>query len=105
EIYFITDGEPVEMRVMLGDLLATQGVEAGARSMPRWVAGALATIIEGVWRLFGIRREPPGQRMTGKLLGEEVTVVDDKARRELGYAPIVTREEGLAEMRAPAAAR
>jgi hypothetical protein len=32
------------------------------------------------------------------LFGQEVTVVDDLARRELGYAPIITREEGIAEL-------
>lgn len=34
------------------------------------------------------------------LMGGEVTVVDAKARAELGYASTVTREAGLAEMRA-----
>jgi hypothetical protein len=38
-----------------------------------------------------------------RLIGDEVTVDDTKARRELGYAPVLTREEGLAEMRRAAA--
>jgi hypothetical protein len=33
------------------------------------------------------------------LIGQEVTVVDAKARRELGYTGHVSRERGLAEMR------
>jgi RNase P/RNase MRP subunit p29 len=33
------------------------------------------------------------------LVGQEVTVVDAKARRELGYTGHVSRERGLAELR------
>jgi hypothetical protein len=33
-------------------------------------------------------------------MGDEVTVVDAKARRELGYQGRITRAQGLAEMRA-----
>jgi len=33
-----------------------------------------------------------------RLIGEEVTVSDAKARRELGYQGRMTREEGLREM-------
>ncbi len=36
------------------------------------------------------------------LMGTEVTVDDRKARRELGYVGKMSREAGLAEMRAPA---
>jgi nucleoside-diphosphate-sugar epimerase len=31
-------------------------------------------------------------------LGAEVTLNIDKARRELGYAPVISREQGLAEL-------
>ena len=36
--------------------------------------------------------------MTFHLIGEEVTVIDARARRELGYLGEVTREQGLREM-------
>jgi nucleoside-diphosphate-sugar epimerase len=32
-------------------------------------------------------------------MGEEVTVDDSRARREIAYEPVITREDGLAEMR------
>jgi hypothetical protein len=37
--------------------------------------------------------------MTVALLSDECTLRDDKARRELGYAPPVSREVGLTAMR------
>lgn len=93
EIYFLTDGEPVEWRTFITDLLATQGVDAGGREVPRWLAKTLAALTS--WMAH-----PPVTRTALALVGHEVTVDDGKARRELGYAPTLTIEQGLAEMRA-----
>lgn len=98
EIYFLTDGEPVVMREFMTRMLATRGVDPGGKSLPRWLARAAAWMAEGVWSLFGRAGEPPVTRMAVRLIGEEVTVNDAKARRELGYAPPVSREEGLRRM-------
>jgi len=44
-------------------------------------------------------KQPPVTRTAIALIGHEVTVVDAKARRDLGYTSHVSREQGLAEMR------
>jgi nucleoside-diphosphate-sugar epimerase len=93
EIYFLTDGEPVEMRAFLTEYLATAGVDAGTRSVPRWIARSAAA-------LTGWMKTPPVTRTAIALVGVEVTVDDAKARRELGYTGHVSREAGLAAMRA-----
>jgi nucleoside-diphosphate-sugar epimerase len=100
ETYFLTDGEPSEFRELITRLLATQGVKAPERSLPRWVARAAAAIVEASWPLVGGARQPPLTRMMVRLIGEEVTVSDAKARRELGYTGAVTVDEGLAELAA-----
>jgi nucleoside-diphosphate-sugar epimerase len=93
EIYFLTDGDPVEFREFVTDLIATQGVDAGARQIPRWVARTVAA-------LTGWMTQPPVTRTAVALIGVEVTVDDAKARRELGYAAVKSRKDGLAELRA-----
>jgi nucleoside-diphosphate-sugar epimerase len=95
QIYFLTDGEPTEMREFMTRLLASAGVTPSGKSIPRWLARAGAWSAETAWRLFHLAGQPPITRAEIRLFGEEVTVVDDKARRELGYAPVVTREAGL----------
>ncbi len=92
EIYFLTDGEPVEFRGFLTQMLATYGVDPGNRSVPRWLARTVAA-------LTGWMSKPPVTRTAIALVGNEVTLVDTKARRELGYTSHVSRERGLAEMR------
>jgi nucleoside-diphosphate-sugar epimerase len=102
EIYFLTDGKPQEFRAFMTRMLATQGVTAPAKDLPRWLARPLAVALETSWRLFSLRGQPPITPMVVRLIGGEVTVVDDKARRELGYTSSVSIDDGLAEL-SPAA--
>jgi nucleoside-diphosphate-sugar epimerase len=101
-IYFLTDGPPVEFRGFITQLLETQGVTPSGRSVPRWLAYFLGATMEMIWRLFSLRSEPVLVRTTVCLVGAEVTVRDDLARRELGYRGVVSREAGLGELRSPA---
>lgn len=98
ETYFLTDGEPVEFRAFITALLETQGIRPSDGSVPRWVARAGAAVVEGLWSLLG-RANPPLDRTSVRLIGEEVTVSDAKARAELGYTAAKSRDAGLAEMR------
>jgi nucleoside-diphosphate-sugar epimerase len=98
QIYFVTDGEPVEFRSFITAMLRTQGVEPGDRRMPRRLAWWLATAGEWTWRLFNFEGAPLLTRSAVALIGVEVTVSDAKARRELEYEPLISREEGLRAM-------
>jgi len=91
-IYFVTDGEPVEFREFVTKMLATQGVDAGTRSLPRWVARTAVALT--AWM-----KRPPLTKTAFALMAHEVTVDDGKARRELGYTGKKSIDEGLAEMR------
>ncbi|MDX2094062.1 MAG: NAD-dependent epimerase/dehydratase family protein [Kofleriaceae bacterium] len=91
-IYFLSDGEPVEFRSFITDLLATQGVDPGRRNVPVWLAKSIAAATS--WMTV-----PPISKTALAVMGHEVTVDDTKARRELGYTGKVTREAGLADMR------
>lgn len=94
EIYFLTDGAPVEFRDFMTRLLATQGVDASrVRDVPLW----LARLVAGA---TGWMKHPPVTRTALALVGHEVTVDDAKARRELGYRGAVTIDAGLAAMKA-----
>ena len=92
EIYFLTDGPPVDFRDFVTVLLATQGVDPGTKTVPRWVANTLATLTSWL-------AKPPLTKTALALISHEVTVDDTKARRELGYVGAMSREAGLAELR------
>jgi nucleoside-diphosphate-sugar epimerase len=88
EAYFLTDGAPVVFREFWTALLATHGVPAPDGTLPRRAAMAAATALETAWRLLRRPGAPP---------------LDAKARQQLGYRAPVSREDGLAELRAAAA--
>ena len=97
-IYFLSDGPPVVLREFLSALLETRGVKPPEGSVPSWLVRGLARALEAMWEPLGIEMDPPITYTAVKLMGEEVTVNDAKARRELGYVGRVTREEGLREL-------
>ena len=103
EAYFVTDGdpksEPVVFRDFVSDLIRTQGVEPPTRTVPGWVGGALTAIGEPAWRFLPLPGRPPLAKFTNWVLTQECTIDDSKARSELGYAPIVSREQGLQALR------
>jgi len=99
QAYFVTDGEPVVFRDFVTALLETQGVEPPNRSIPAWSAAPLARVAETAWRLLPLSGTPPMTTFRSWLLTQECTIDISKARAELGYAPVVTREQGLAELR------
>ena len=89
EVYFLTDGEPVVFRDFIARLIRTQGVEPGERAAPLWLADTLAALGETAWRVLPLRGAPPLTRTAMNLFFREVTVSDAKARRELGYRPVI----------------
>jgi nucleoside-diphosphate-sugar epimerase len=107
EAYFVTDGAPVPFRVFATDLLATCGIVPDAGSVSGRVARAAAGGTGAVWRTLRLPGGPPVDLATVRVIGEECTLRDERARLELGYEGHVTREQGLAELRSdytPAAA-
>jgi nucleoside-diphosphate-sugar epimerase len=96
--YFVTDGSPVVFRDFVGKLIATQGVQPPEGTIPLPVAKALAAAGEAAWRLLPLPGEPPVGRFAVWASGMECTIDDSKAREQLGYEPVVTREQGLTEL-------
>ena len=104
ESYFITDGEPVEFRTFVTALLATQGLTPPDKNVPRWPLWAAATVSDTLARWTRGRVKLPITRQALATSAVEVTLNIAKARSELGYAPLISIEEGLAELVAQHAA-
>jgi nucleoside-diphosphate-sugar epimerase len=97
--YFVTDGAPVVFRDFVGELIATQGVTPPTGSVPTPVARAVAAAGETAWKLLPLRGAPPLTRFASWVASQECTIDDHRAREELGYTPVISREEGMRELR------
>jgi nucleoside-diphosphate-sugar epimerase len=100
--YFVTDGSPVVFREFLTALLATQGLQAPEGDVPLRVARAAAAVGETAWRILPLPGTPPVTRFSVWASGMECTIDDTKAREQLGYRPVMTRDHGLTAMQAAA---
>lgn len=93
--YFISQGDPRPLWSVIGGLLGAAGVALEAPELPRWLAYAAAELVEGLWGLAGARSEPPVTRFLLSQLSTAHWFDISAARRDLGYAPALTIEEGL----------
>lgn len=93
--YFISNGEPLAVGVWLERMLAASGeVPQLGRVSPR-LAMAAATVVEAVWRGLRLRRDPPLSRFVVEHLATAHWYDISAARRDLGYAPRVSIDEGM----------
>lgn len=99
KVYFLSQGEPIPIWDMVNRLLAAVGAPIVTRTVPTWFALALAWGFETKHRLTNDRSEP---RLTRFLVREMSTAhwFDiSAARRDLGYAPAISIDEGLERLR------
>jgi len=99
EVYFISDGEPVPFRTFVSALLETQGLAVPDKTVPRAVVRTMAAVGDLLAKLSGGRLVPPLTLQSYATSAVEVSLDIGKARRDLGYVPVTSREEGLAELR------
>lgn len=97
--YFISNDEPWELWTLIDRLLEAGGLDPVDKSVPTSAAIAAGWILEGAWRLLGRKDEP---RMT-RFLANELSTAHwfdiSAAKRDLGYAPKVSMDEGLKRLR------
>ncbi|MCB9867885.1 MAG: hypothetical protein H6816_14770 [Phycisphaerales bacterium] len=98
--YFISNGEPVVIWDIINGILAAADLPPVRRKIPKNVALGGAAVLEMLHRVL---RRPGEPRMT-RFVVEELASTHyfdiSAARRDLGYVPAVTIQEGLARLRA-----
>ena len=97
--YFITNGEPLPLWEMVNRILAAAGLPPETRSIPPGLAYAAGAVCEGLWNLLRLSGEPPMTRFVAKELATAHWFKIDAARRDLGYQPQVSIDEGLERLR------
>ncbi len=98
-VYFVTDGEPAVFRDFITALLRANGIDPPDRNTPAPVARLAAGVSEAIWRTFKLNGSPPVTRLAYWLSAQECTIDISRARSELGYEPVISREQGLEALR------
>jgi len=93
--YFITNGEPVDLWEFLNKVLVEAGLPPVTRTVSAWKARLAGRVLEWVYRAFRLPGEPAMTRYVARQLSTSHWYDISAARRDLGYEPRVSLEEGL----------
>lgn len=93
----ITNGQPVRLWDMIKRVADGLGHPFPTRHIPYRAADALATVLEGIYRLLPGQPEPPLTRYTVSVLALDATLDIQAAQCELGYQARVSIEQGIDE--------
>lgn len=93
--YFISQGDPRPNWDIVNMILAAAGAGPVTRTVPYIAAYAAAAALETAWRLARAGTEPPLTRFVLQQLTTAHWFNISAARRDLGYAPSVSIEQGM----------
>lgn len=97
--YFISNGEPLPMKELLNKLLAAVGAPAVHKSISFRTAYRIGAVAERLWPLLRLRGEPPMTRFLAEQLCTPHWYSMAPARRDFGYVPQVSIDEGLTRLK------
>jgi nucleoside-diphosphate-sugar epimerase len=97
--YFITDGNDIDLRIFCTRLLATQGLQPSKKSIPKWMARTIAWAVEKVWTVLRLKHRPPITRFGAAIFSSHCTLKTELAKSQLCYQPIISIDEGIAELK------
>jgi nucleoside-diphosphate-sugar epimerase len=98
-VYFISQDAPVVLWDMVDAILAAADLPPVERTVSLKTARRVGAALEWVWRILRLPGEPPMTRFVAEELGTAHWFDLGAARRDLGYQPLVSTEDGLQRLR------
>ena len=98
--YFITQDEPINAWEMINRILAAGGKPPITKKISYKAAHRIGAIMEWVYGTFGIKSEPRMTRFVAGELAKSHWFDISAARRDFGYDPQVSTDEGLKRLEA-----
>lgn len=98
-IYFISQDEPVSKWTMANAFLAAAGfppIKGRVSARTAYLAG---WVFEVIYKAFGIEKDPPITRFAAKEAATSHWFDISRAKKELGYVPAVSTQEGLKRLK------
>jgi len=93
--YFISNGEPIAMAQLINRILTCASMPAMTRKVSPGVAYAAGAVLESIYKLLGIDREPMMTRFVARQLSTAHWFDISAAKRDLGYEPQVLMDQGM----------
>jgi len=94
-IYFISQDDPIPVWDMINHILEAGGKKKITKTIPRYAAMTVASLMEFTYKTLRIKKEPRLTRFVVKELSSSHWFDINKAKHDLGYFPKISTEEGL----------
>ena len=94
-VYFISQDDPIPTWEMINHILAAGGKPGIEKSISPTLAYWIGAVFEGVFKTLGLKAEPPMTRFVARELSTSHWFDIDAAKKDLGYRPVVSTDEGL----------
>lgn len=98
--YFISNDEPLPQAEIIAGLLKAAGLEPEIKAVSPALAAVAGAVFEFTWRLLRLSSEPPVTRWSAEQLSTAHWFDISAAKRDLGYQPVVSINEGLEILKA-----
>ncbi len=99
QAYFISNGEPLTMRALLNNILAAADLPPVNKHIRPQLAYAAGALLEIMYRSLGLQGEPIMTRFVARQLATSHWFRLDRARKDLGYRPCISLEQGFGQLR------
>lgn len=93
--YFLSQGEPVNCWQWIDEILALADLPPVSKSISYSAAWRIGSILETAYRVLGLKGEPPMTRFVAAQLATSHWFDISAAKRDFGYEPRVSTEEGM----------
>ncbi|NQT37289.1 MAG: 3-beta hydroxysteroid dehydrogenase, partial [Planctomycetes bacterium] len=93
--YFLSQGEPVNCWEWIDEILAIAGIAPLGKSISAAAAFRLGAVLEAVYRVLRLRREPPMTRFLATQLSTSHYFDITAAREDFGYSAAISTAEGM----------
>lgn len=93
--YFISQGDPVNCWDWINELLQMSGLPRVRKSISYYWAWRLGYFLECYHEMFDLEREPRMTRFLAAQLAKSHYFDLSRARRDIGYSPRISMEEGM----------
>ena len=99
KVYFLAQGEPLPVWEVVNRILAAGGLPPVSRTISPGLAYAAGAVLEKVYTLLRLKGEPRMTRFVARELSTAHWFDLGAARRDFGYAPQVSFDEGIERLR------
>ncbi len=96
--FFIGQEEPVVLWDWINSFFSRVGISEVTRSASFATAYRVGALLELIYRLFKVEKEPRMTRFLAQQLSKSHYFSHDNAQNDFGYHPIVSTEEGMERM-------